>query len=65
MEPDLCNHLFMGSKNAPKREKKKPKKPKAAKLDFSQNAFRIVKEATRINRLCLYQCGKPQQLDLL
>lgn len=46
MEPDLCNHLFMGSKNAPKREKKKPKKPKAAKLDFSQNAFRIVKEAT-------------------
>jgi len=31
----------MGNKNAPKREKKKPKKAKAAKLDFSQNAFRI------------------------
>jgi hypothetical protein len=31
------------SKDRPKREKKKPK---AAKPDFSQNAFRIVKEAT-------------------
>jgi len=37
----LCNHSGMGNKNAPKREKKKPKKAKAAKLDFSQNAFRI------------------------
>jgi hypothetical protein len=36
----------MGSKNAPKREKRKPKKLKASKPDFSQNAFRIVKEAT-------------------
>jgi hypothetical protein len=34
------------AKDKPKREKKKPKKPKTAKLDFSQNAFRIVKEAT-------------------
>jgi len=34
------------SKNKPKREKKKPKQPKAAKMDFSQNAVRIVREAT-------------------
>jgi hypothetical protein len=34
------------AKDRPKREKKKPKKPKAAKPDFSQNALRIVKEAT-------------------
>ncbi len=34
------------AKDKPKREKKKPKKPKSTKMDFSQNAFRIVKEAT-------------------
>jgi hypothetical protein len=36
----------MGSKNRPKREKKKPKKQKVKREDFSQAAIRIVKEAT-------------------
>jgi hypothetical protein len=37
----------MGNKNAPKREKKKPKKKKANREDFSQAAVRIVREATK------------------
>ncbi|HWC19036.1 MAG TPA: hypothetical protein VG498_18640, partial [Terriglobales bacterium] len=37
------------AKDKPKREKKKPKKAKAAKLDFTQNALRIVGEATEKN----------------
>ena len=38
----------MGNKNAPKREKKKPKqnKAKATREDMNQIAFRVVKQAT-------------------
>jgi hypothetical protein len=37
----------MGNKNAPKREKKKPKQKKPKREDFSQAAVRIVREATK------------------
>jgi len=36
----------MGNKNAPKREKKKPKKNKADRLVVNQAAPRIVRETT-------------------
>jgi hypothetical protein len=37
----------MAKKNAPKREKKKPKRKKLKREDFNQAAFRVVQESTR------------------
>jgi len=36
----------MASKKKPAAKKKSPAKPKRERLDFSQNALRIVREAT-------------------
>jgi hypothetical protein len=41
---DLWQSVGMGNKNAPKREKKKPKQNKPKRGDFTQPAPRIVKE---------------------
>jgi len=37
----------MGNKNAPKREKKKPKQKKPKREDFNQAAFRAVQETIK------------------